>query len=170
MTTLIVFLRVIHIFCAVFWTGAAIMLAGFVAPTVKALGPDGGKFMRHLSGAARFPIFMNSSALLGTLSGLILFGMVHGFRMGMLQSGFGLSLSLGSMVGLAAFLHGALVQGRNAAQMGKLANELQAAGGPPPPEKLSQLQQLQAKVIKGGMHGAVLLGIAAIAMAAARYL
>ena len=63
MDTTTIALRVLHIGCGVFWAGAAMMLVGFVEPTVRRMGPEGGRFMQHLMGASRFPKAM---ALAGT--------------------------------------------------------------------------------------------------------
>ena len=45
----LVALRLIHIVAGSFWVGAALMLAVFVEPTVRAVGPAGGQFMQKLS-------------------------------------------------------------------------------------------------------------------------
>ena len=38
----LIVLRAVHVIAGAFWVGAALMLVAFVAPTVRALGPDGG--------------------------------------------------------------------------------------------------------------------------------
>lgn len=44
--------RLIHIGSGVFWAGAAVMIAAFLEPTVRAAGPEGGRFMQRLAAAA----------------------------------------------------------------------------------------------------------------------
>jgi hypothetical protein len=53
--------------------------------------------------------------------------------------------------------------------MQALAKEMQAAGGPPKPEQLAEMQKLQARMGKAGVWGAILLVISTAAMAIARY-
>jgi uncharacterized membrane protein len=43
-----IILRLIHILAGIFWVGTAFLLAGFLAPTLRATGSEGGRFMRHL--------------------------------------------------------------------------------------------------------------------------
>lgn len=167
---LLVVLRVIHICSGIYWAGASVALGAFVMPSARAIGSEGGKFMQHLLGPGRLPVAMGASAVLTNISGLILFGMVHGFRLGMLQTGFGLSLSLGSIIGLVAMVHGGAVEGRLSSQMDKLTKEIQSAGKPPSAEQAALLQTLQVKVSRGQKQGAVMLVLSALAMAAARAL
>ena len=47
-------LRFVHIFSAIFWVGTTLFLVLFLEPTVRSLGPDGGKFMQRLLGGTRF--------------------------------------------------------------------------------------------------------------------
>jgi hypothetical protein len=49
-------LRVIHIGCGVFWTGAAIYQAAFVLPAAQSLGPEGGRFMQRLAATNQLPL------------------------------------------------------------------------------------------------------------------
>jgi uncharacterized membrane protein len=77
----LIFLRLIHIVCAVIWAGGMIYLAAFVIPAAKTLGSDGTKFIQRLSGTNKLPIVMNVSAILTIVSGIILiqklFGGIH---------------------------------------------------------------------------------------------
>ena len=37
--------RLLHIFAGVLWVGGVVLIALFVQPTVRAIGPAGGQFM-----------------------------------------------------------------------------------------------------------------------------
>ena len=48
MNTLLLILRVVHIACGVYWAGTIFFFTTFLQPSVKDLGPDGGKVMIRL--------------------------------------------------------------------------------------------------------------------------
>ena len=73
MNVYLILLRLIHIGSGVFWAGTAIMMAAFLEPTVRAAGPEGGRFTQQLTGQSRFSLFMSLSALLNALSRLLLY-------------------------------------------------------------------------------------------------
>jgi uncharacterized membrane protein len=53
-------LRLIHILAGVFWVGAIFLIAGFLLPTARAMGREGGRFMQHLMLQRRLPVFSAS--------------------------------------------------------------------------------------------------------------
>jgi hypothetical protein len=165
----IVLLRVIHITAAAVWTGAAVMFAGFATPAVRAMGPDGGKFMQRLI-QARFPQFMILLSWLATVSGVLLYWQVSGaMQNAWITSPPGLGFTVGAIVGILAFLTGAVVSGPAAGRLGAISRQLQA-GGPPTPAQASEIQALQERLRKGGLLGTILLVVALMVMSVARYL
>ncbi len=48
MTTLVILLRLVHIFSGVFWVGGSAVSLLYLFPVANALGPDGAKFMQGL--------------------------------------------------------------------------------------------------------------------------
>jgi hypothetical protein len=169
--SLIILLRVIHILAGVFWAGAAIMLAAFLEPTARSLGPDGGKFMQRLTGPMRLTTYILLAAFLNVLSGLWLFWIFSGgFRVQWLTSGPGLSLTIGSLAAIVTFILGLVVTRPTPVRMATLGQEIQSAGGPPKPEQMAEMQALQAKLRNAGRMGAILLVIAITGMSVARYI
>ncbi|MFB3923670.1 MAG: hypothetical protein ACE145_18245 [Terriglobia bacterium] len=162
-------LRVVHIFCGAFWVGAALMLAGFIEPAIAALGPDGGKFMQRMMGPGRFALFMTAGGVLTALSGL---GMLWlgGSVASWLDSGYGKAIVVGGVAGLVGLVWGLSVNAPTAARLSRIGQEIQAAGGPPPADKLAQIPSLQKRLHIGGLVSALLLGFSLLAMAAARYM
>src|SRR4051794_20907923 len=67
-------LRLIHILAGIFWVGAVFLIAGFLLPTARATGREGGRFMQHLMLQRRLPIFLAIAMLLTVLSGFTLYG------------------------------------------------------------------------------------------------
>jgi uncharacterized membrane protein len=168
---LMIVLRVIHIFSGVFWAGSVFFMLGFLAPTVDALGPDGGKFMQRLIGGTRLSTALASAAGLTALSGLIMYGIDFGSNLGAaISTGPGIVLTIGGLAGLVAAVIGGMVTGRTGARMIALGNEIQAAGGQPNPAQLDELKVLRERQANGLQWTAILLVIALLCMATARYL
>jgi hypothetical protein len=56
--------------------GSAVLVAGFLLPTVRATGPEGGRFMQHLMGRRRLPVYLAIAMLLTVLSGFVMYARV----------------------------------------------------------------------------------------------
>ena len=82
----------------------------------------------------------------------------------------GLGFTIGSLVGIVAFLIGQLSTGPTAKKMGQLAGQMQAAGAPPTPEQVAAMGRLQAKLGASSTWGTSLATLALVLMAVARYL
>jgi hypothetical protein len=147
------------------------MLAAFLEPTARALGPDGGKFMQRLTGQMRLTFFILLAAFLNILSGLGLYWILSsGFQVRWLTSSLGLSLTIGALAAIVTFILGLAVTRPTLLRMGALGQEIQSAEGPPKPEQMAEMQALQKRLATAGRIGAVLLVIAVIGMSVARYI
>ena len=165
------FVRVIHIFCGVFWAGAALMIAGFIEPVVKAMGPDGGKFMQRFMGERRFALYMMAAGWLVVLSGIAMFVHGSGGHMGSwFTTAYGHTIVTGGVAGILAFVTGLSVNAPAAKRLAARAGEIHSAGGPPKPEQLAEVARLQQRLHQGALIVAVLITISVLCMAAARSL
>jgi uncharacterized membrane protein len=158
--------RLLHIFAGVLWVGGVVLIALFVQPTVRAIGPAGGQFMGHLLTKTRIAGYFPAVAGLNVLAGLFLFwrnttagGHWAGTRSGM-------TISLGALAAIIAFLVGGAMIGGS---MGKIAKILQSSGGPPQGEAATQMAAHQARIQLGTKIVLPLLVIAVITMAVGRY-
>lgn len=169
-TTLIIFLRLVHVFAGALWVGAAIFYLFFIKPSVKAIGPAGPQFMQNLTERRKYPMFMMSTSLLTVLAGGVLyFYSSGGFNLAWLRSGPGIGFTLGSLAALVAFLVGSLVIGPTSGQMGALGKQISMSGKPPSPEQISALQALEKKMASAERIDFIMLAIAMLTMATARY-
>src|SRR3954464_13427291 len=106
----ITLLRIIHIFGAVTWVGGSIFMASVMGPTVRAAGPDGGRFMMRLASFGQLSRVLTISGILTVLAGLLLYYPTSGgFNGAWLSSGHGITLTIGAIIGLLAFVHGIFV-------------------------------------------------------------
>jgi hypothetical protein len=171
MVWLLTVLRLFHILAGVFWAGSAISLIGFIEPAARATGSAGATFFQGLWQHTRMLFFMNMSSLLTALTGVVLYMLVsNGNPLAYIGTGIGMGFTLGSAAGLIEFFNGILVMGPTSAKISALGAQMQTAGGPPTQVQLTEMSTLQERLNRGGKHGAVLLVLAVIGMAVARYL
>jgi hypothetical protein len=165
--TVVLILRFLHVFLGVFWAGSGLFLAFFLGPAVKAAGPDGGKVMARIS-ASKWPIAIAASALLSTLAGFALYFINWG-QASSTPSGIG--FSIGGLFGLLSLIVGGAIVGPTSAKAARLGQEIQAAGGgPPPADKLAEMGKLQMRLERATNINALLLVIAVLMMSISRYL
>ena len=163
-------LRVLHIGVGAFWVGSVVFVAVFLAPTLRAVGPGAAPVMGHLVQVRRLPIVLLTSAWVTLLSGAALAW--HdagplGFRW--FSVGPGRVFGLGAVLALIATLIGMAFNVPTARRIGAISGRAQAAGGPPSAEDQLELGRLHARMAKASNVAAVLLVLALMAMAVARY-
>jgi hypothetical protein len=84
-------------------------------------------------------------------------------------SSFGLVLTIGGALATVTFFVGYLGVGRNVERLVDLGGEVAASGGPPSPEQQAEMDRLGGLLERHGKTDLVLLLLAVIAMATARY-
>lgn len=163
-------LRFVHIGGAVLWAGSVFMAALFIIPATQAMGPEGGKFMRTLFKTNKYPLVINGTAALSVLSGLILFDKISNhFSSDWLHSGYGVMLSVGSLIGLVALIYGSIILRPTAMKLVRLGDEVEAGGAPPSPEQQAELEKHSGTMRSGMRLMAILLIVSVFAMSVARY-
>jgi uncharacterized membrane protein len=170
MDYVMVLLRLLHIIAGVFWAGSAFLLAGFISPAVRAAGAEGSKFMQTLMQRTRFADVMAITAAVTVVCGVLMYWRDSGGLDSVwILTARGLALTIGSLAGIAAMIIGGGVTGRVTARVAALGKEMQAAGGPPKPAQIGEMQSLQKRLTQAGDWGAILLLITVAGMAASRY-
>jgi uncharacterized membrane protein len=167
--TITLLLRLIHILAGIFWVGAIFLIAGFLLPTARATGRDGGRFMQHLMQQRRLPVFLAIAMLLTVLSGFTMYGRLMaatngawgGTAPGIAYGVGGLAAVLGAALGMA-------VSGPAARRMAAIGQR--AAQGGPSAEEQAEIGRLQGRMVLGSRLVAGFVAVAAGAMAIARYL
>jgi len=158
--------RLLHVFFGVLWVGGVVLIALFIQPTVREIGPAGGQFMGHLLTKTRIATYFPAVAGLNVVAGLFLLwrnttggGHWAGTRQGM-------TISIGALAAIIAFLVGGAMIGKS---MGEIAKILKASGGPPQGEAAARLGVYQGRIQRGTKIVVPLLVIAVITMAIGRY-
>jgi hypothetical protein len=166
-----VLLRLVHIGAGILWVGGAVAFFVFIEPTASELGPDAEKFMERVIVKRRLPIYFLTLSGLTVLGGLILYWIdSSGLRAEWIGTPFGLALTIGGIAALIAFVGGNLLIKPNIDRLAEIGAAIKAGGGPPSEAQMSQLQAVQARLRTIGLADTVLLAVAVIAMASARYL
>ncbi len=153
-------LRLLHIVGGLIWVGAAIVMSCYIEPTLERAGASGRPFLRKLYADTSLPRLISLSALITTVAGLLLYGLMSYHET--MSSGMGMVLTLGSLFGLLAYLHGLFAVWRSAGRFAAMAasdNGDEAA-----------LTRLQAKLRRNGRVSMWLALVSLVLMAGARYI
>lgn len=171
MDILIIVLRATHILGGIFWAGGMILMQAFVLPSVNATRPESARFVQHLIGKRNLPLWMTIASWAAVLGGLGLFAPITGqLEPAIMRSPRGITLSVGALLAIGAFLEGNFVTAPNARRLGAIGREVAASGKGPTPEQTQQMQAAQEKMQRAGVRGAIMVGIASVLMAVARYI
>jgi uncharacterized membrane protein len=163
-----ILLRTIHILSGIFWVGTAFFFVLFFEPTIKAAGPAGGTVMGRLT-LTQFPMVMALSSILTVAAGVLLYLIDSGgFQINWISTPSGVTMTIGSVAGIIAFLMGLTIQMPASARMAALQKEIQAAGGPPTPSQIEEMHVLQDKISNATRWEAALMVIAVLGMTIAR--
>lgn len=163
--------RVAHIFLGVFWVGATLTLAGFIEPALKAMKPDGQKVMQRMMGPGKFPVAMSASATITTITGLVLLWTESNGNLGdWFGYGYGISIALGSIIGVVAYFSGLSINAPAATRMARLGAAIAQSGAPPTSDQLAEMERLQHRLGMGSVISAILLSLSVVGMAAAHFL
>jgi hypothetical protein len=167
--TLTVILRLVHILAGIFWVGTVFLLAGFLIPTVRETGRDGGRFIQHLMQQRRLQLFLGSAMGLTILSGLLMYARVVATTQGTWAgTPPGIAFGLGGAAAILGAAAGAIISGGAARRMAALGASVGVTG--PSSEQQGEIGRLQARMALGTQVAAGLLAVAAGGMAIARYL
>lgn len=165
-------LRLVHIIGGVFWVGSVMFATLILAPSLKALGPGAGPVMNQLVKVRKMPIAMMISGILTVAAGLWLLMIdMRTAQSGMfMQSGMGRTLSLGGGIAILALIFGMTVNLPASKKLAALGGAIAARGGPPNPEEAAEMQRLSGRMYVAGQVVMVMLILATVAMALARYI
>jgi len=170
MVHLLAALRALHILTGALWVGAATFNALYLIPAVLAAGPAGGRVMGILVRARRLPVFMNAVMLVTLLTGLHLYQRASGgLNPAWIASGTGLLFTIGAGFAFVTAGIGQFVTVPTVKKIGALATAMESADGPPGPERLAEMRALQGRMLAAAQIGALLVALALIFMAMARY-
>ena len=170
MNALAIILRLVHIISGVYWAGTMFFMVTFLEPTLRTMGPDGGKVMMGLAQRG-FMKVLPFVAILTLLSGLwLLWILSGGFDPTYMASPMGMALSTGGGFAIVGFLLGLTIIRPTTLKMTKIGGAMASADDATRKTMMAEMNQLRARVgLWSRIVFALLLGTVAL-MAVARYL
>jgi uncharacterized membrane protein len=164
----IVFFRIVHVPAAILWAGGALFFSFYLEPTMAKLGPDAEKFVNEVINVRKAPVYFAATSTLTVLGGAVLY--YHdagGFQLWTSTTGW--VFTIGAVCGIIAWLAGGAVLSPAIKKVGEIGGRMQAAGGPPSAELMAEMHAAQERVKRIGQVDTVLIIIAVLTMATARY-
>lgn len=166
----VLLLRLIHIMGGIIWVGGMTVMAFFVMPVLTGLGPAAGPVMAGLN-QKKFPVIMPIIALLTILSGLRLLMIDSAaFQGAYFQSPVGRMFSMAGGLAILAFLFGLIVVRPIMMKSMALAPQMAAADTATKAKLEQEMASLRKRGATANMIIFVMLLLAAIGMATARYM
>ena len=171
MSALLTVLRLIHILCGVYWAGTVFFFVTFLDPSLRSLGPDGGKVMMRLFERGYLKL-IPIVAMLTVLSGLwMLWILSGGFSAEYMRSSIGRALQAGGGLAIIAIIIGITVMRPAGARVFAIAQQLPQLRDESEKKTLvSEMDRLRARLGSSGRIVFVLLVGAVALMAVARYI
>jgi uncharacterized membrane protein len=157
-------LRAIHVVGGVLWVGGVVVVSFFLFPATQAVGPAAQPVMQFIMGRRKLPVYLMLVGILTTLAGVLL--MVRNISLtdgAWARSPMGIGISAGAAAAILALIVGMTVSAPAAKRM----------SGPPkpgvPPLSDEERAGLMRRIALGSRIVLILLVIAALLMATARY-
>jgi hypothetical protein len=170
-TIYVIILRILHIGGGIFWAGAGLFMAWFLAPAVRQAGPAGGAVMLRLNRGTRWSLAISLASVLTVLSGILLYvrnGTATAWTY--MSSGTGITITLGAITGIISLIIGGALVGPTSAKISDLGEKMAANDGPPSAEDGATMAALQSKMGSASRTQAITLLLSVLLMAVARYM
>ena len=171
MNALLVIMRLIHILGGVYWAGTMFFFVTFLEPSLRSMGPDGGKVMIRFFERGYLKL-IPIIAVLTILSGMwLLWQQSAGFDPAYMGSTLGMAFSTGGLLAIVAFIVGMVVMRPAAARIWELAKQVpQATSEEVRNSLIAEIGKNRARTVLGARIVFALLLIAVALMATARYI
>jgi uncharacterized membrane protein len=166
MTWVLLVARMIHILGGIGWVGAVLTSVFFIEPTARALGLPGDRFLAHLITRRRLITAMTVAATSAVAAGAFLYWYdSDGLQLDWITTHTGLAFTAGAAAALFAFLLAGVFLKPGFERLAALVEEARD-------DRTLQIaaERLEARLRPISLTQALLLVLAAVAMATARYL
>ena len=164
--------RILHIVGGVLWVGSTFMLSVFLGPSVAEVGPSAGPLMHKLVVERRVTQVITAIAIVTVVAGGFVYWhnvQIAGSLGDFVDTTFGLVLTVGAVLGIAAMFWGISRVGNKIEQMVHYADGAMPVEGPPPREVVAELDRRGATLKRDSIVDLALQLGAVLAMSTARY-
>jgi uncharacterized membrane protein len=170
MSLLFILARLIHISTGVFWVGAVLFVNFLLGPSVMAAGPDGAKVMQQLVKRHYYEIVIGAATLTIASGMYLVWADSRGFEAAWFATRFGQGISTGMLAAVIAYLLGVFVVRPTLYRMLALGGQMAQALPSERPAIEQQMHAVRGRLVTVGSVTAVILVVAVLSMAVARYL
>ena len=163
--------RPIHIIAGALWFGSAFLFSLFIGPAAAKVGPAAGPLLHVAIKERKAAMWITILAVVSVLAGWLMW-LYHARDAG-LADWWDLTeakvLFLGGVIATIAAFEGYHGVGRNVEKLVDVGDAVAASGGPPTPEQAAELQRIPAAIKLHSQVDLLLITLAVICMATARY-
>ena len=164
-------LRLAHVVAGAAWVGGAFVMILLVTRTARLRGADGDVFMSTLLTEGKAARYFEAAALTTVVAGALLYWRASdGLQLALITSPTGLAFTVGAAAAIISLAWGGLMVGPAGKRAKVIQDEIAAAGGMSSAAQRSELDDIKAKLGRFAKVDLVMLGIAVVMMATARYL
>ncbi len=170
MNLVLLLARIIHIGAGIFWVGTLFFLARYLIPSLADAGPGGAGVIDALERRGFFKV-MPAAAGLTILAGLYLFWYDSRVSGGtFMHSVQGMTLGTGGVLAIIGAIIGGAVVGKSFEKALHLSRAAATAEAGQRDSMVAEANALRMRAASASKIVAVLVGLATLAMAVARYL
>jgi hypothetical protein len=164
-------LRLAHVVAGAAWVGGAFVMILLVSRTARLRGADGDVFMSTLLTEGKAARYFELAALITVVAGSLLYWRASGgLQLGWISSPTGIAFTIGAAAAIASLVWGGTMVGPAGKRAAVIEAEVSAADGVPSPGQRAELDAIKSRLNRFAVADLVLLGIAVVTMATARYL
>jgi hypothetical protein len=164
-------LRLAHVVAGAAWVGGAFVMILLVSRTARLRGADGDVFMSTLLTEGKAARYFEAAALTTVVAGALLYWRASGgLQLAWITSPTGLAFSVGAAAAIASLAWGGLLVGPAGKRAAQIEAEIKANGGASNAAQRAELDSIKAKLNRFAVADLILLGVAVVMMATARYL
>jgi hypothetical protein len=166
-------LRLAHVVAGAAWVGGAFVMILLVMRTARLRGAEGDVFVSTLLTEGNAARYFEGAALTTVVAGLLLYARASGgFQVEWITSPSGIGFTIGAVAAVTSLVWGGLVVGPAGKRAKVLQDDIAAAGGHGASGVAAmeaEVEIIRAKLQRFAMADLVLLAIAVVTMATARY-
>ena len=164
-------LRLAHVVAGAAWVGGAFVMILLVSRTARLRGADGDVFMSTLLTEGKAARYFEAAAITTVIAGGLLYWRASGgLQVAWVTSPTGMAFTIGAVAAIVSLAWGGLVVGPAGKRAAEIEDAAKGRGGVPTPAEASELAGIKARLGRFAVADLLLLGIAVVAMATARYL
>ena len=166
----VIALRLAHVVAGVAWVGGAFVMILLVTRTARRRGDDGEAFMTSLLTDGKAARYFELAAFTTVAAGALLYWRASaGLQLGWITSPSGIGFTIGAIAAVVSLAWGATLVGPSGKRAAQIQADVAAAGGATTLAQATELDAIRRRLNTFAMVDLILLGVAVVCMATARY-